>query len=78
MKQNLEEKLRSTETSSKLFDMLKNFFPRQESIENILVILDNDENKQKMIEFLESGETKRERILLRAAELNRGINYLLN
>ena len=72
----LEEKLNGSEICKKLYEMLAKIFPQERVIEPLIVVLKNDENRQKMIEFLESGETDGDRIAYRAVELNRGISLL--
>lgn len=74
MKQSLKESLTTTEISKNLFDRLSKIFVSDYYIENILIILKNDANMQKLIDFLNTGETDTEKILLRTAELSRGIN----
>lgn len=74
MKQSLKESLTTTEISKNLFDRLNKIFVSDYYIENILIILKNDANMQKLIDFLNTGETDTEKILLRTAELSRGIN----
>ena len=60
-------------TDEKLVEMLNKNFVSEYYIENILIILKNDENKQKLIDYLRNGETNRDKILLKTAEINRGI-----
>lgn len=74
MKQSLKESLTKTEISKNLFDRLSKIFVSDYYIENILIILKNDANMQKLIDFLNTGETDTEKILLRTAELSRGIS----
>lgn len=72
----IEEMVLSTDISKKLYCLLEKVFEYKDTIENVIIMLKNDKNKQKMIEFLESGETDKDRIYYRTAELNRGINLL--
>lgn len=72
----IEEMVLSTDTSKKLYSLLEKIFEYKDTIENVIIMLKNDKNKQKMIEFLESGETDKDRIYYRTAELNRGISLL--
>ena len=74
MKQSLKDSLTTTEISKNLFDRLSKIFVSDYYIENILIILKNDANMQKLIDFLNTGETDTEKILLRTAELSRGIS----
>ena len=74
MKQSLKESLTSTDISKKLFEILSKIFESEYYIENILIILKNDANMQKLIDFINKGNTDREVILLRTAEINRGIS----
>ncbi len=60
----------------KLQNLLSKIFPQERVVESFIMVLKNDENMQKMIEFLESGETDGDRIVYRATELNRGIKLL--
>ena len=60
----------------KLQKLLTKIFPQERVVESLIFVLKNDENRQKMIEFLESGETDGDRIVYRATELNRGISIL--
>lgn len=60
-------------TDEKLVEMLNKIFVSEYYIENILIILKNNENKQKLIDYLRNGETDRDKILLKTAEINRGI-----
>lgn len=76
MKHSLKESLTTTEISKTLFEMLSNIFVSEYYIENILIILKNDTNMQKLIDFINKGNTDRETILLKTAELNRGISLL--
>ena len=62
--------------SQKLKELLTAIFPQERVVESLILVLKNDENRQKMIEFLESGETDGDRIVYRATELNRGISIL--
>ena len=62
--------------SQRLKELLTAIFPQERVVESLILVLKNDENKQKMIEFLESGETDGDRIVYRATELNRGIQLL--
>ena len=64
MKQNFKESLTTTEISKTLFDRLSKIFVSDYYIENILIILKNDANMQKLIDFLNTGETDTEKILL--------------
>lgn len=70
----LEKKVNSI--SQRLKELLTAIFPQERVVESLILVLKNDENKQKMIEFLESGETDGDRIVYRATELNRGIQLL--
>ena len=72
----LKKKTCPFEICKKLYEMLAKIFPQERVIEPLIVVLKNDENRQKMIEFLESGETDGDRIAYRAVELNRGISLL--
>lgn len=74
MKQSLKESLTTTDISKKLFKILSKIFESEYYIENILIILKNDANMQKLIDFIDKGNTDREVILLRTAEINRGIS----
>ena len=74
MKQSLKDSLTTTEISKNLFDRLSKIFVSDYYIENILIILKNDANMQKLMDFLNTGETDTEKILLRTAELSRGIS----
>ena len=62
--------------SQKLKELLTAIFPQERVVESLILVLKTDENRQKMIEFLESGETDGDRIVYRATELNRGISIL--
>ena len=67
----LLEKLKKTKKSKKLYKILKGIFVSEYYIENILLILGNDINKKELINFLNTGETDTDRILLRTAEITR-------
>ena len=67
----LLEKLTKQKTSKKLYKLLKGIFVSEYYIENILLILGNDINKKELINFLNTGETDTDRILLRTAEITR-------
>jgi len=73
MQHSFKESLTTTEISKKLVEMLNKNFLSEYYIENIMIILKNDENKQKLIDYLRNGETNRDKILLKTAEINRGI-----
>lgn len=74
MKQSLKESLTTTEISKTLFEKLSKIFVSEYYIENIIIILKNDTNMQKLMEFLNTGETDIEKILIKTAELSRGIS----
>ena len=74
MKQSLKESLTTTEISKTLFEKLSKIFVSEYYIENIIIILKNDTNLQKLMEFLNTGETDIEKILIKTAELSRGIS----
>ena len=74
MKQSLKESLTTTEISKNLFEKLSKIFVSEYYIENIIIILKNDTNMQKLMEFLNTGETDIEKILIKTAELSRGIS----
>lgn len=73
MQYSFRESLTTTEISKKLVDILSKIFVSEYYIENILIILKNDENKQKLIDYLKNGETDRDKILLKTAEIHREI-----
>ncbi len=72
----LEKELQTNIINEKLHTLLSKVYSQERVIESFLLVLKNNENKQKMIEFLESGETDGDRIVYRATELNRGISLL--
>ena len=65
-----------TKTGKKLYEMLSRIFPQKRVVESFFLVLKNEENMKKMIEFLECGETDGDRIVYRATELNRNICLL--
>lgn len=44
-----------TESGKKLYKMLSDVFKHSENIENVILLLETEENRQKMIKFLETG-----------------------
>lgn len=43
-----------TESGKKLYKMLSDVFKHSENIENVILLLETEENRQKMIKFLET------------------------
>lgn len=72
----LETKILTSTINNILYELLKKVIKSSFFIESIFAMLNGDDKKQKMIEFLQQGETNHERIFLRTAELNRGISLL--
>lgn len=62
-----------TETSKKLFDLLKDIWNDNDFIAGVLANLKNDENKQKMIVALEDGLTDTDTITLLALDIADGL-----
>ena len=44
-----------TKSGKKLYKMLSAVFKHKENIENVILLLETEENRQKMIKFLENG-----------------------
>ncbi len=59
-----------TESGKKLYEMLSNVFEHVENIENVILLLETEENRQKMIEFLEKGNRTVDEIHYYTAELD--------
>ena len=58
-----------TESGKKLYEMLSKIFEHTENIENVILLLETEENRQKMIEFLEKGNRTVDEIHYYTAEL---------
>lgn len=59
-----------TESGKKLYKMLSTVFKHVENIENVILLLEIEENRQKMIKFLEKGNRTVDEIHYYAAELD--------
>ncbi|MEE3349176.1 MAG: hypothetical protein VZR09_03975 [Candidatus Gastranaerophilaceae bacterium] len=59
-----------TESGKKLYSLLANIFKQVENIENVILILETEENRQKMIKFLEKGNRTVDEIHYYTAELD--------
>ena len=59
-----------TESGKKLYKMLSAVFKHVENIENVILLLETEENRQKMITFLENGKRTVDEIHYYTAELN--------
>ena len=58
----IEKEVYGTKSGKQLVSMLSNIFKHKENIENVIVLLKTEENRQKMIKFLEKGETNIDKI----------------
>ena len=59
-----------TESGKKLCKMLSTVFKQTENIENVILLLETEENRQKMIKFLEKGNRTVDEIHYYIAELD--------
>jgi len=59
-----------TESGKKLYEMLSTVFKHVENIENVILLLETEENRQKMIKFLEKGNRTVDEIHYYTAELD--------
>ncbi len=62
-----------TESGKKLYEMLSAIFKHVENIENVILLLETEENKQKMIKFLEKGKRTVDEIHYYTAELDNDV-----
>lgn len=65
-------KLVKTPVSKKLFNMLQDIWADEHFIIGVLGGLKTDEQKQKMIKILNSGENDTDQIILLALEIRKG------
>lgn len=56
----------------KLFDLLSKIWEDSHFLQGMKVILKTDNEKQKMINILEAGETNTDQIILSALEIKKG------
>ena len=55
IEQIINDEVYNTESGKKLYEMLSTVFKHVENIENVILLLETEENRQKMIKFLEKG-----------------------
>ena len=55
IEQLIEKEVYNTKSGKKLYKMLSTVFNHAENIENIILLLETEENRQKMINFLKKG-----------------------
>lgn len=65
----IENEVYGTESGKKLFEKLSSIFEHRENIENVIYLLETENNRQKMIEFLSKGNKSVDDVHYYTAEL---------
>lgn len=76
IEQIIKNEVYKTESGKELFALLSKLKDDKRAVENMIILLKTEKNRQKMIKFLQKGETDLDRIAYYVAELNRGIKLL--
>ena len=76
IEQMIANEVQGTESGKKLFKMLSNIFSNKENIENVILLLETEENRQKMIKFLEKKRRIVDEVHYYIVEIDKNNNKL--